>query len=108
MYVIPNLLSLVTQPRIGFAGDRALGEIGEKAVQLGAGVPGSGQAAATKTRGKHAEVAAVFLHDHVSGKLRGAEQAMEARIDAHALVDATGSETMLGAHLPPQLLFNER
>ena len=99
---------LIAEDRVGIAGDRAFGQISQKAVQLGAGVAGAGQAAAAEAGGAHAEITAVFLHDDIGGELGGAEQAVQARIDAHALVDAVRGERVLGADLKAPLLLDQR
>ena len=60
----------------------------------------AGQAAAAKAGGVHTEIAAILLHDHIGGEFRGPEQAVQARVDAHALVNAVFGKGVLGADLP--------
>ena len=107
MDVVADLLALVAEDAIRRAGHRALHEVGEKAVQHGAGVVWPGQAAAAEDARPHAEIAAVLLHQHVGGHLRGPEQRVGRLIDAHRLVDAV-RERMRRVDLPARLLLDQR
>jgi hypothetical protein len=67
--VVADLFALVAEDpvRAGLA-DRA-GEVVEKPVQLRAGVVRPGQAAAAEADGRHPEIAAVLLDEHVQARL---------------------------------------
>ncbi len=65
--VVANLFPFITEDFVLAALDVATHKIAEEAVQLHAGVIGTGQAAAAQTAGGHAKIAAVFLHHHVRG-----------------------------------------
>ena len=54
-------------------------------MQLRAGVRGSGEASAAKTRCRHSEVASVFLHQNIGRRFRRAEKRVLRVIDAHRL-----------------------
>ena len=68
----------------------------------------TGQAAAAKTGRLHAEIAAIFLHQHVSGHLRRAEQAVHRLVDGHGLVDPMLVIGMIRINLPAGLQFAQR
>jgi hypothetical protein len=85
--VVADLLALVAEDPVGTPlSDRAR-DVREKAVQFGAGVIRSGQTPSPETHGRHAEVAAVLLHQDIPGHLRGPEEAVHRRVDAAGLVD---------------------
>src|SRR5262249_430410 len=67
----------------------------------------SGQAATTKTCGFHAEVATIFLDQHIRRHFGGAEQAMQGRVDAHRLIDAGGAEGVVRVKFPARLKLNQ-
>src|SRR6267378_7159531 len=69
---------------------------------------GSGQTAAAEAGGLEAEIAAIFLDDDIGRQFRRAEQAVQAIVDAHRLVDAVRRERMLGTDLPTRFLLDER
>ena len=85
--VVADLLALVAEDGVRGAGDGALHQVGEEAVQLGAGVLGAGQAAAAEADGRHLEVAAVLLDQQVGGRLGDAEQRVGRGVDRHRGVD---------------------
>ena len=88
MDVVAHLLALVAEDLVFAAFEVALHQVAEKAVQLDAGVVRAGQAAAAQAAGRHAEVAAVFLHHHVGGDLGGAEERVLGLVDGEALGNA--------------------
>src|SRR3954447_10403028 len=63
--VVPHLLPLITEDAVRPPTRRAFHEIGKKTVQLRSRMRRSGQTTAAKTRRWHAEVATVFLDEHV-------------------------------------------
>ena len=81
--VVAHLFSFVTENAIRPAAHGADHQVGEKSVQLGAGVGRAGQATAAKTNRRHSEIAAVFLHQNVRRDFRRAEERMLRVIDAH-------------------------
>ena len=89
--VVADLLAVVAEDGVRSAGDGALHQVGEEAVQLGAGVLGAGQAAAAEGDGRHVEVAPVLLHQQVGRRLGDAEQRVGGGVDRHRGVDATVS-----------------
>ena len=86
--VVAYLLALVAEDAIGTLLDACADQVGQKPVQLGASMGGSGQAAAPEADGRDAEIASILLHHHVGGDLRGTENAVQCLVDAHRLVDA--------------------
>jgi len=86
--VIPDLLAAIAEDPIGFSGDRAFHQIGQKPVKLGARMGRAGQAASTKTGGLHAEVSTVFLDEHIRRHFTGPEKRMLGLIDGHGFVDS--------------------
>src|SRR5205823_5311165 len=69
--VIAHLFALVTEDAIRPADHATLHQVGQKTVQLRAGVRRSGQTAAAKTGRWHSEIAAIFLHQNISRGFRG-------------------------------------
>ena len=108
MDVVADLLSLVAEHGVRIPGDRASGEISEKAVQFGPGVARSRQTAAAKAGGEHPKIAPILLHKDIGGELRSAKKAMETQIDAHAFVDPMRRKRMFRADFPALLLLYER
>src|SRR6266581_2707105 len=86
MDVIPNLFSLIAVDEVLLAGYTAPHEVREEPVELGTGMGGPGEAAATEYPGPKTEVAAIFLHENVGGDFRGAEKTMLRLVDGHGLV----------------------
>ena len=76
-------------------------------MQLGAGVVGAGQAAGAEADGGHVEVAAVLLDQQVGGRLGGAEQRVQGRVDRHRRVDPAEVLVVLG-QLEPRLQLLQR
>ncbi len=72
--VVTDLFGLVAKHGVRAAGDRALGQVRQKAVQHRARVIRTGEAAAAKTGGLETEVAAVLLNEHVGRDFRRAEE----------------------------------
>ena len=101
MDVVADLLAVVAEDRVRLAADRAFDEIGEEAMQLRAGMAGPGQAAAAEAGRAHAEIAAIFLHQHVGCDLRRAEQAVQGLIDRHVLTNAPAVR-VVRRDLPPR------
>ncbi len=81
---------------VGGAGHRRLHQVGQKAVELGPGVDGPGDAAAAKAAGGELEVAPVFLGQEVGSGLRDPEQRMGGAVDRHRGVDARVVGMVLG------------
>src|SRR5680860_280832 len=105
--VVAHLLAGVAEDGVGGAGRGALHQVGEEAVQLGAGVLGAGQAAAAEADRRHPEVAAVLLDQQVGGGLGDAEQRVGRGVDRHRGVDAAVVAVRLG-QLQPQLELLQR
>src|SRR4051794_5836209 len=94
MYIVANLLSLISKYRIRAIGSGALAEIREEPVELRAAMAATGKAAAAKYGRPQAEVPAVFLHHDVCRHFRHAEKAVCRLVHAHALVN-TGSRVRM-------------
>ena len=88
MNIVADLLSLIAENLVFPPFDGAFDEIAQKTMQFDARVIGAGQAAATQATGRHAEIAAIFLHHHIRRHLRGTEQRMFALVDRQGLGDA--------------------
>ncbi len=106
--VVAHLLALVAEDRVGVAGHGALHQVGEEAVQLGAGVVGAGEAAGAEADRRHLEVAAVLLDQQVGRRLRGAEERVQGRVDRHRRVDAAEPVVVLGQLQPRLQLFQRQ
>src|ERR1700736_5441663 len=72
--VVAHLFAFVAEDAIRAPGYGADHEIGEKSVQLGAGVCRTGETTAAKRNRRHSKVAFVFLHQDVGGKFGRAKQ----------------------------------
>ena len=88
VYVVPHLFAFVTVNLVFPVFEVALHEVGQKTVQLHAGVVRASQATATQAARRHPEVAPVFLHHHVSRNLGGAEERVFRLVDGECLRDA--------------------
>ena len=100
-------LPLVAEHGVGRAGHGAFHQIGQEAVQLRAAVVGAGQAAAAEAGRLHAEVAAIFLHQHVGRDFRGAEQAVQRLVDRHVFANAVHLGVVSG-DFPARVQLDQR
>ena len=105
--VVAHLFALVAKHAIGRAVHRTTHEIGKKSVQFGAGVRRTGQAAAAKTGGLQAKIISVFLHQHIGGDFRCAEQRVLGLVNAHRFRNA-GFVFVTGFDFPALFQFDER
>ena len=103
--VIAHLLALVAEDLILAALHVAFDEVAQEAVELDAGVVGAGQTAAAQTAGGHGEIASVFLHHDVRGRLRGAEERVLGLVDGECLRYALGEGGVV--IVPARLQFFE-
>jgi len=85
--VVSNLLSLVAVDRVLITRQRTLHEVRKKPVQSRSGMSGPRQAATSKARRLHAEVATVFLNKCVGSEFGNSEQRMSRMVDGHRFVD---------------------
>ena len=81
--VITDLFSFIAKDAVLAAFDDALDEVGEEAVELGAGVGGAGETTAAEDACFHSKIAAVFLDEDVGGDLAGSEEGVLALVDGH-------------------------
>ena len=88
--VVAHLLALVAEDRVLAPFQVAFHQVAEETVQFDAGMVRAGQAAAAQAAGRHAEVAAVFLHHDVGRHLGGAEQGVLGLVDGERFRDAVG------------------
>jgi len=105
--VVAYLLPLVAEDAIGLAGDGAFHQVGQKSMQLGAGMAGAGEAAAAETHRAHAEITAVFLDEQIGGGLAGAEKRMLGLVNGHGFINAVPPR-MGGFDLPAFFQRDER
>ncbi len=108
MDVVADLLALVAEHRVAVAADRAFHQVRQEAVEFGPGMARPGQAAAPEHRRLHAEVAAVFLNQHIRRDLGSAEQAVQGLVDAHGLRDSVSGPGMLGRQFPAGFQLDQR
>jgi hypothetical protein len=76
-------------------------------MQLRARVRRAGQTAAAKAGGLEAEIISVFLHQHVGGNFRCAEQRVLGLVNAHRFRNA-GFVFMSGSDFPALFQFHQR
>jgi hypothetical protein len=96
----------IPEDLIGNSGHRALHEIRQEAVQLGARMARPRQATDLEDRRLHIKVSALFLHQYISSHLGGAEQRMLAMVNAHGFVDSQ-IIWMVFFNFPPLFFFDE-
>ena len=65
--VIAHLLAFVAKNPVRLPGDRAFHQVGQETVQFRAGMGRAGEATAAEAHGLHAEIIAIFLHQHIGG-----------------------------------------
>src|SRR5438309_9982836 len=85
--VVANLLALVAKNRILPSAERHLHQIGQKTVQLYAGVGRPRQAATAKDSHLHSEVTPIFLRGKVRRRFRSAKKRMQRLVDPASLAD---------------------
>jgi hypothetical protein len=105
--VVAHLLAAVAEDGVVLAGHRALHQVGEEPVQLGAGVLGAGQTAAAEADRRQPEVAAVLLDQQVGGRLGDPEQRVGGGVDRHRGVDTAEVAVVFG-QLEPGLELLQR
>src|SRR5262249_19098383 len=88
MDLVPHLLALIAEDRIGPAGDRTHDNIGEVAMQLNRRVLRTREASTPKDANRHLEVAPELLAQHISRYLGGPEERMEALVNGDRFADA--------------------
>lgn len=88
MNVIADLFSLVAEDLVFSFFDIGFHEVGQESVELYSGMVGTGEAAASKAAGGHAEVAAVFLDHDVAGDFGGSEEGVFTLVNGEAFGDA--------------------
>src|SRR5262249_32634732 len=76
MHLVPDLLPLVAEDRVGPTSDGTHDNIGQIAVELDCRMLRTGQAPPTKDADRHLEVAPKLLAQHISRHLGGAEERM--------------------------------
>src|SRR4051794_6237053 len=86
--VVADLLAGVAEDGVWRAGYDALHQVGEEAMEFGAGVLGPGETAAAKANRGHVEVAPILLYQQIGCRLRCAKQRVRRQIDRHRRVDA--------------------
>ena len=105
--VVAHLFAFVAKNAIRRAADGATHQIREKTVQFRARMRRAGETPAAETRRLHAEIIAVFLHQHVGRHLARAEQRMFRLVNAHRLGNAR-LIFMLRLNLPALFQFHQR
>ena len=107
--VVAHLLAAVAVDRVALAGDRAAHQVREEAVQLRAR-RGSGpvRQPPRKHDRRHVEVAPVLLHEQVGGRLRDAEERVEARGRSTSTSGSRRSTRARPRQLEPRLELDER
>ena len=108
MDIIPNLFALVAKHCVRVLTDCTLRQVREEAVELGTGVPGTGETPTAKAGGLHPEISPIFLNQQVRCRLRHAEEAMGRVVNAHRLVDPVFVKRMRCLNLPPSLKLHQR
>src|SRR5260370_10315220 len=87
--LVAHLLAVVADDGVWLPAHGPAHQVRQEAVQLDGAVPRTRETAAAEHAGLQPEVAAVFLSHDVRSHLAGAEQAVQAAIDATGLVDTT-------------------
>src|SRR6185369_2863432 len=105
--VVSHLFFLVTKNGVRRACNRALHQVGEEAVKLGAGVSGARETTSTEAGCFHAEVTAVFLNEHIGGDFGCAEQAVRGVVDGHGFGNAVFCIRMARIEFPACSLLDE-
>src|SRR5438874_13135890 len=85
--VVANLLAFVAKNGILPSAERHLHQIGQKTVQLYAGVGRPRQAATAKDSHLHPEVTPIFLRGKIRCRFRGPKKRMQRLIDPAGLAD---------------------
>src|SRR3712207_7021452 len=81
--VISDLLTLVSEHGVRSKGESAFHEVRQEAMELGAGMPRTGQASSPETSGAHSEVTPILLHEYVGCHFRGTKEAVQRTVDRH-------------------------